>query len=87
MKSILSVISSIKDKVLKKDINNKNVNNIEKLKKDFKDAKKKKIEKHKVYIFLTESDFNKLDTITKELNISYTTFCEYAVVNVLKLYD
>lgn len=42
MKSILSVISSIKDKVLKKDINNKNVNNIEKLKKDFKDAKKKR---------------------------------------------
>lgn len=42
MKSILSVISSIKDKLLKKDINNKNVNKIENLKKDFKDAKKKR---------------------------------------------
>lgn len=42
MKSILSVISSIKCKLFKKDINNKNVDNIEKLKQDFKAAKKKK---------------------------------------------
>lgn len=46
MKSILSVISSIKNKLVNKlvnkDINNKKVDNIEKLKQDFKDAKKKR---------------------------------------------
>ena len=39
MKSIISVISSIKSKFVNKDINNKNV---DKLKEAFKDSKKKK---------------------------------------------
>lgn len=38
-KSIISAISSIKNKLVKKDINNKNVDN---LKEAFKDVKKKK---------------------------------------------
>lgn len=85
MKKLKELLTFLKNKFFKKKVNNTKI--VDKLDKKLSQGPKKSTIKKKVVIFLENDDFNALDELCGRYNVTYTKFCEFAIQEILSLYE
>lgn len=79
------ILTFLKNKLFKKKVNNTKI--VDKLDKKLVEGPKKSMIKKKVVIFLENDDFNALDELCGRYNVTYTKFCEFAIQEIISLFE